>query len=162
MAWQGALADIGYDDDEMLDRANAAAGPIDPPEYPFGCSFCLAEADLIKAAGEEGKPGDEMRFAAMAEVTSCHRGTSGDRVELEIKEFAGADGKFFELSQPGHISLTDRELGKMGLEADCEVGDLIHLIGDARLESVSRSSFGETANLQITKLSFEDESEEGR
>lgn len=163
MAWTGALADLGYDDDEMLDRTPLMPGQAEPPDYPLGCMFSLAESDLIEAAGEGGEIGDEMRFAAMAEVTSCHQGTSGDRVELQIEMFAGDDGEFFKLSEPGWLSLTDRELGKMGLDADCDVGDLIHLIGEARLDSLHRSEFGETASLQILRLSYaEDENDEGR
>lgn len=173
MAFHRDPVDLEYDDDDLLDRMSAS---YEPPSYPYGCQFSLAEDDLEQAAGEKGRVGDVMRFAAMAEVTSVYSGTKDSRIELKINEFAGDDGKFFEITKDigdkddftyqrfGCLCLGTPELQKMGLEADCELGDLIHLIGDAKLESVSRTEKGgDIASLQITRLTFaEDESTESQ
>ena len=52
----------------------------------------------------------------------------------------------------------------MGLEADCERGDTIHLIGTVRVESVSSTEWGgDRVTLQVTELTYaEDESSEAR
>lgn len=173
MAWAKEPASLEYDDDELLDRMTAE---YEPPSYPYGCRFDLDEADLIKAAGEAGKPGDTLKFAAMAEVTSVFSGRQDSRVELQISEFAGEDGEFHPIKDKpddatddetwrhfGCICLSNAELEKMGLEADCERGDTIHLIGELQLENIARNERGEMANLQITRLTFaEDESDESR
>ena len=172
MAFRREPVSLEYDDDELLDRMSCS---YEPPSYPYGCQFYLDEADLEEAAGEKGRVGDSLSFSAMAEVTSVHCGPRDSRVELRITEFAGDDGKFFEIAKDagdkddftyqrfGCVALCNAELEKMGLEADCELGDTIHLIGEARLESLSRTEKGgDVACLQITKLTFEDESAESR
>lgn len=62
------------------------------------------------------------------------------------------------------ISLTEKELEKLNLESDAQVGDLIHLHAMAKVTSVSQNdtSKGLTCRveLQITALAAEDESEE--
>jgi hypothetical protein len=62
------------------------------------------------------------------------------------------------------ISLTHRELKKLGLEADCSPGDMIDLRCFATVRSVSKNtgSDGETCcvELQIEKMSAEDEMKE--
>jgi hypothetical protein len=160
MGFRNEPVDLEYDDDEMLDRAMGQE--YEPSSYPANLRFTICEADLEKAGGTGGSIGDTMPFSAMGEVTSVHASTEGNRVELVLKEFAGEDGHFFDLESCGYISLCDFELGKLGLDCDCDVGDTIHLIGEARLESVSRSDYGELATLQATKLTFEDESDESR
>ena len=59
------------------------------------------------------------------------------------------------------ISLTHKELEKLGLEADCDVGDVIDLRAFAVVTSVSsRESEGENhccVELQIQKLAVENE-----
>lgn len=62
------------------------------------------------------------------------------------------------------ISLTHKELEKLGLDADCEVGDVIDLRAFAEVTSVSVNQT-ENGNdcrveLQITKLAVENESAE--
>lgn len=161
MAWANAPASMEYDDDDMLDREAATALP-NYPAYPPNLRFSISESDLEKAGGKGGDVGDTMHFATFGEVTSVHNTTDGARVELTLKQFAGPDGKFNELSAPAYICFCDYELGKLDLEADCEVGDMIHLIGEVRLEGVHRTEYSEQADLQIVSLTFEDESEESR
>lgn len=160
MAFRTAPVDLGYDDDDMLDRMDAPDAQA--PEYPTNLLFMINESDLEKAGGSGGGIGDVTGFAAMGEVVSVHASAEGNRVELCLNEFAGEDGKFFDLEMSGHIAFCDYELEKLGLDCDCEIGDMIHLIGEARLESIHRSQFGEMASLQICKLTFEDESSESR
>ena len=157
-----SLSDVGYSEDEIYDRM---AGPdFSPPDYPPGLQFSLTSEDLAQAGCEDGEPGDTCRFAAMGEVTSVFKGRDDCRIELQLGEFAGEDGKFFDLSEPAYISLCGPELEKMGLEADCERGDTIHLIGEARMESCSSTEFGgDRCMLQVTHLSYaENESDETR
>lgn len=160
MAFRKPLADLEYDDDDMLDRQEQYA--MEPPSYPVNLRFTICESDLEKAGGSGGSIGDTLCFSAMGEVCSVHASTEGSRVELHLTEFAGEDGKFFDLETKGYIAFCDFELDRLGLDCDCDVGDLIHLIGEARLEAVHRSEFGELATLQVCKLTFEDESSESR
>jgi len=59
------------------------------------------------------------------------------------------------------ISLTEKELEKLDLSPDCEVGDMIHLFAMAKVTSVSinETQDGECCRveLQITHLELEDE-----
>lgn len=153
---------LAYDDEELYDCAKGMPDDYEPPAYPGGCSFQISLADLEKAGAEDGEPGDTMRFAAMAEVTSVFKGLKDCRIELEICLFAGEDGQFFDLTQPAAICLCGPELEKMDLDADAERGDMIHLIGTARLDSTTSSEWGEMATLQIVEMTYEDESEESR
>lgn len=174
MAFRKDPVSLEYSDDDILDRMTA---DYEPPSYPYGCQFRICEDDLEQVAGEPGDIGDTMKFAAMAEVTAVHQSADGSRVELKITDFAGEDGDFVQIkdepegvddSAPwlscGCVCLSQTELEKMGLEADCERGDLIHLVGELRLESISRTEQGgDVATLQITHLSYvEDESSESR
>jgi hypothetical protein len=156
-----ALQDMSYSDDELYDRQSPE---WEPPMHPPGLMFSLAATDLEQAGCDGGDPGDSCRFSAMGEVTSIFKGTKDCRIEIELQQFAGEDGKFFDLSEPASICLCGPELEKMELEADCERGDLIHLIGEARLESQSSTEFGgDRCTLQITHLAaVEDESTESR
>lgn len=160
MAWQKPPVSLEYDDDDILDRM--VGQDVEPPSFPPNLCFSISEDELEQAAGATGNVGDCMAFAAMAEVSSVHISEAGRRVELTIKQFAGDDGKFFDLKMDGHICFCDYELDKLGLDCDCEVGDMIHLMGDVCLKAVHRSEFGQTAELQITSLTFEDESTESR
>lgn len=162
------LASMAHDDDQLYDLSKGMGKDYDPPEYPMGLQFCLPKDLLEQVGGEDGEPDDTMRFSAMAEVTSVFRGREDCRVELEIKQFAGEDGKFVDVncdepwSAPS-ICLCGPELEKMELKADCEMGDTVHLIGTARIESMSSNQFsGDRVTLQITELTCEDESEESR
>lgn len=62
------------------------------------------------------------------------------------------------------ICLTESELEKLGLEADCEVGDLLHLFALAKVTSVSKTDTGNGSKcrveLQIVMLGTESENEE--
>lgn len=162
MAW-ASLVSLAHDDEDKYDLGKGMPDSWEAPDYPTGCSFSLSAADLAKAKAEGGEPGDSMRFSAMGEATSIFKSLDGCRIEIEIGSFAGDDGKFFELESSTCICLTQSELEKMDLDAGCERGDTIHLIGTARMESASSTEYGgDRVCLQITELTFEDESEESR
>lgn len=59
------------------------------------------------------------------------------------------------------ICLTHDELDKLGLDADCEVGDMIHIMAMAKVTSISKNATSDGENcrveLQITDMSVEDE-----
>ena len=63
------------------------------------------------------------------------------------------------------ISLDNESLDKLGADADCEVGDLVHIMAMAKVTSVSQNETTEGTNkrveLQIVQMSVEDESTEG-
>jgi hypothetical protein len=63
------------------------------------------------------------------------------------------------------ICLTHKELAKLGLEADCDVGDLIDLRCFAEVTSISKNDSGNGEDcrieLQITHMAAEDEMSEG-
>ena len=157
------LANMAHDDDDLYDLSKGMPDDYEPPEYPTGLCMSITCEDLEQAGAEGGEPGATMRFSAMGEVTSNFKGMQDCRIELQIGEFAGEDGKFFDLTDPAYICLCSSQLDKMGLDADCERGDTIHLIGTARLESLSSTEFGgDRCSLQVTELAFENESEESR
>lgn len=158
-----SYSDLGHDDEDRYDLEKGMPESYSAPDYPPGCCFSISAEDLAAAGAEGGEPGDEMRFSAMGEVTSIYKSMDGCRVEIQIGEFAGEDGKFNDLSAPAYVCLCERELGKMGLEPDCERGDMIHLIGTAHLQSSSSTEYGgDMCMLQITSLTYEDESSESR
>lgn len=156
------FASLAHDDDQLYDLAKGMGKDYEPPEYPSACQFTLSREDLEQAGADMGDPGETMKFSAMGEVTSIHKDMDGCRIELQLGEFAGEDGKFFDLSTPSYICLCGPELEKMDLDSDCERGDTIHLIGMARLERSSSTEFADQVTLQITDLTFEDESTESR
>jgi hypothetical protein len=59
------------------------------------------------------------------------------------------------------ICLTEVELEKLNLDDDCEVGDMIHISGMARVTSISKNETDAGCNcrveLSITDLAVEDE-----
>lgn len=157
-------ADLAHDDDQMYDLSKGMGKDYDPPAYPGGLKFSIAQADLERAGEGMGEMGATMHFSAMAECTSVFRHVDdGCRCELQILLFAGEDGKFFEPTMPACICLCGPEFEKMDLDDDCERGDLIHLQGNARLESSSSTEWGgDMVTFQITEMTFaEDESTEG-
>lgn len=167
------LHDMAHDDDQLIDLMRGMPRDWEPPEYPSGLCFTVSKEDLVKAGGEGAEPDACMRFSAMGEVTSVYRGRQDCRVEIRFTQLAGEDGKFFELDEdedlfpgygPATICLCGPELEKLDLDADCERGDLIHLIGTVRVESTSSNEYGgDRASLQITELGYvEDESAEVR
>ena len=62
------------------------------------------------------------------------------------------------------ISLTEHELQKLGLEADCSIGDTIHLKALARVTCISNEATDGgnkvRVELQIEQLAVENEDEE--
>ena len=62
------------------------------------------------------------------------------------------------------IRLTEVELEKLNLSDECDVGDMIHLSGMARVTSISKNETDNgcrcTIELSITDLAVEDEDEE--
>lgn len=157
------LHDMAHDDDRLYDLSKGMPDDYEPPEYPPGLCFSLTKEDLAKAGADGGEPGATMRFSAMGEVTSIFKGMDDCRIELELHQFAGDDGKFFDLTGPASICLCGPELEKMDMEADCERGDTIHLIGTAQMQSSSSTEWGgDMVTLQITEMTYEDESRESR
>lgn len=159
---QKALVSVANDDEQIYDLCKNMPDGYEPPEFPYGLQFSLSADDFAKADAEGGNPGDTMRFSAMGEVTSVMRGREDSRIEMELCLFAGEDGKFFDLAQPPCICLCAAELDKIGLDDDAERGDLIHLMGTLRMESMSDNEWsGKRVSLQITELAFaENESDE--
>ena len=58
------------------------------------------------------------------------------------------------------ICLTHRELAKLGLSADCDIGDVIDMRAFACVTSVSKDGDSARVELQIEKLAVEDEMDE--
>ena len=58
------------------------------------------------------------------------------------------------------ICLTHEELGKLGLDQSCEVGDYLHIKAFATVTSVNKSEDCCRVEMQIEKMSAEDEGEE--
>lgn len=160
MAFHRPLAHLAHDDEALYDMSKGMPEDWTPPEYPYHLVFSLSKEDLTAIGAEGGDPGDTMRFSAMAEVTSVYRGRDDSRIELSVALLAGEDGKFHELAQPGHICLCGPELEKMDLGDDAELGDLLHVFGELRLESLMSTEYGDAVTLQITHLAFENESDE--
>lgn len=158
------FASMAHNDDELYDLAKDMPETYEPPDFPSHLSFSMCEADLAEIGAEDASIGASMRFSAMATVTSVHSHiTRGSRVELTVDEIAGEDGKFSKPTFPACICLCDGELEKMGLEADADRGDMLHLIGTMRVDAMSSTEWGgDMVTFQITELTFEDESEESR
>ena len=156
------LASMEYDDDELMDRM---FGPgVELPTHPAGLCFTMSKDQLEEIAEGEAEPDAMLHFSAMGTVLSISKDRqSGTRIEMELTEFAGPDGKFEALENPPAICLCDGELEKLDCDDDCEKGDMLHLIGMARVERTNDPQWGEgMVTLQITHLAIEDESEEGR
>lgn len=90
-------------------------------------------------------------------------------MELDDEDKLDSSGPIPMPSKPDYpyglrISLTHRELEKLGLEADCEVGDMIDIRCFATVTSVSKSEDGDgqrcCVELQIEKMAVENEMEE--
>jgi hypothetical protein len=59
------------------------------------------------------------------------------------------------------ICFTHEELAKLGLEADCEIGDLLHMVCMARVTNVSKSEDSCRIEMQLVDIeTIEDENEE--
>lgn len=157
------LRSLAYTDDELYDRAKGMPSDYTPPEYPGGMCFCIPKDDLEKAGGADAAPNQTMRFSAIGEVTNTFQGREDCRIEVELTQFAGEDGKFFELSSPAHICFCGPELEKVEMSDNAERGDMVHLIGTVRVESLSDNEYGgPTVSLQIIELKYEDASAQSR
>ena len=164
------LKSMAHDDDKLYDLSKGMPEDYEPPEYPTGLSFTLPQSVLDEVGAEDGDPDDMLHFALMGEVTSVFRGRDDSRVELRVTQFAGEDGRFVDVNDDEDrpwlsptICLCEPDLDKLDLEADCEIGDTLHLIGTVRMESMSNDGLsGEQVRLQITELTVEDESGESR
>jgi hypothetical protein len=155
------MSSMELDDDEKIDRMFGT--PEGLPDYPPGLQFTIDKADLGKFCDGECSPGMTLRFAAMGNATSVYRSVDSVRIEVELREMAGEDGKFVEMDRPPSICLCGPELEKLDLDEECERGDMIHIIGTARVESLSSPAYGgDMVGLQIVEMCVEDESEESR
>lgn len=161
MAFRPMMSSLEYSDDEKFDQI---IGPdMEPPDYPAGLQFTIDKSDLGKICDGDCSPGMTLRFAALGTATSVYRARESTRIEVELSQMAGEDGKFVEMDRAPSICLCGPELEKLDLADECERGDAIHVIGTARVESLSSPSFGgDTVGLQITEMCIEDESEESR
>jgi hypothetical protein len=88
-----------------------------------------------------------------------------EKSDDEVKE----DASLPDVSQPRYpyglcLCLTDKELGKLGLDASVEVGATIHLFAMAKVTAVSSNETDSGKNsrveLQITSLGVENEDDE--
>ena len=160
-----SYANMEFDDEEKYDHVHATDGGVTGPsipyfgaaddDYPCGLKFYVTADDLDRLGAADGEPGHTTHFCAEGTVTSVHKGLKGSRIEIEIEELGASEDDMIRLDQPGHICFTERELEKMGLDCDCDLGDGICLEGMARLESLSKSKHGmDEACLQITDLTF--------
>ena len=164
------LTSMAHSDEALYDLSKGREKDYEPPEYPSGLCFSIPQSVLEEAGADDGEPDDTMRFSVMAKVTSVFRGRDDSRVEMRVMQFAGEDGKFIDVGDDDDmpwmcpsICLCGPDLEKLELEADCELSDMLHLIGTVRLESLSNDGFsGERALLQIVELAVEDESAESR
>ena len=76
-----------------------------------------------------------------------------DKMDMAVPEIASKPDYPWGL----RICLTDKELEKLGLEADCEIGDMIDIRCFATVTSVSKGDGGCRVELQIEKMAVENE-----
>jgi hypothetical protein len=159
---------MALNDDQLYDMARARAGSAvdagDLPDYPPGMRFTIRECCFERLGIEDAKPGATVKFAAFARVTSCNLRTDGCRVELEIDMLKLGDGEFAELDEMGRpsICLDEHDHDRLDLDPDCETGDVLHLMGQARVMAVDDNRFmGRSVTLQCEEgLVVEDEDRE--
>jgi hypothetical protein len=163
------LASMALSDDEQIDwlkdRGMFGHAPAadEPPEYPPGLCFTVREADFENLGISGAKGGDEVRFAAFARVTSCSHQADSCRVEAEFDMLSLGDGDMVELDQMCRpcICMDENDHERLDLDEECEVGHMLHLIGEARVKSVDdRQWDGKSLTLQIVEMAVEDETEE--
>ena len=86
------------------------------------------------------------------------------RTKEEMDEASNPTFNISEYPYGLSICLTQDELDKLGLDAECEVGDFIHLFALAKVTSVSMNDTGDgqkcRVELTLTHLGCEDEDEE--
>ena len=163
MAGFRQMADMAYSDDEILDRRMPQRP--EPPEYPTELSFSVSQEVVERCGGEgECRPGDTVRFAAMAEATAMSRKIDGCRIEVELTMLSLGDGQLTDLDEGERpmLCLLDGTMERLDLDDEAQSGDLLHLIGTVRVESAdeSRYSAGRRLTLQIVEMCVEDEDQE--
>ena len=144
-------------------KARAGGSTDDLPDYPPGMQFTIRECCFEALGIDDVRPGAAVKFAALARVTSCNLRTDGCRVELEIDMLKLDDGDFAELDEMARpsICLDENDHERLDLDEGCEVGDLLHLIGHARVVSTDDNRYiGRSVCLQIQEAVVENEDAE--
>jgi hypothetical protein len=161
-------ASMRLSDDEQYDfiknRLQVGAGDIEPPEYPPGLCFTVTKANLEALGVDGATPDATVKFAAIARATSVNHSRTGCRIECEIDLLSLDGGEMVEMGdgmRPA-ISLDENDHERLDLDqAGCERGDMLHLIGTARIERTSDTEYGgKSACLQIIEASVESEDAE--
>lgn len=133
----------------------------EPPEYPPGLCFSIPEQHLEDLDIDDAVPGAVVKFGAMVEATSCHHTEDACRIEASIKMVSIDGGPYVEVDSGPCICLNENDHEKLDLEQGCERGDLLHLIGMARVSTIRDTEYGgKCVELQITDCRVEDESTE--
>ncbi len=167
MAEFRTLRPMALSDEEQYDwlKARSGTGNDEPPEYSPGLSFTIRETDFDALGVEECRPGETVRFAAFLRACSVNQRTDGCRIEAEIDMLALGDGKMVELDDTMRptLCLDHNDHERLDLDAGCQRGDMLHLIGMARVEAVDDNQYiGRSVCLQITDATVEDEDDEAR
>jgi hypothetical protein len=166
MAGMRRFASMAHSDDELFDMAKARAGISndDVPEYPPGMRFTIHEADFEALGIGDVQPGANVRFAAFARATSVNRRTDGCRIEAQIEMLSLDEGEFVDLEEEMRpsICLNEHDHERLDLDEEAQRGDMLHLIGTARVESTDDNRYmGRSVSLQIIEADVEDEDQEG-
>jgi hypothetical protein len=157
-------ASMAYSDDEILDQMRPSMP--EPREYPGGLSFTISAEDVERCGGEgECRPGDVIDFAMMIQASAVERKIDGCRIEGQIMMLSLGDNPLVEMPDDGMrpcICLLDGDMERLDLDDDAASGDLLHLIGRARVEATNESQYssGKRATFQIIEASVEDEDQE--
>ena len=125
--------------------------------------FTIRECCFERLGIDDVKPGATVKFAAMCRVTSCNLRTDGCRVELEMIMLKLGDGEFAELDEMERpsICLDENDHDRLDLDEDCSVGDLLHLVGEARVVAVDDNRYmGGSVSLQVEQATVESEDAE--
>lgn len=153
---------MAHDDDQLYDMAKARAGidDSDLPEYPSGLRFTVMECCFERLGIDTMEPGATVKFAAMARATSVNQRIDGCRIEAEIDMLSLDGGQLAELDEGARpsISLDENDHARLDIEQGCERGDMLHLMGEARVEAVDDNRWmGRSVTLQITAADVESE-----
>jgi hypothetical protein len=155
------LKSMALSDDEIYDWAKARAGMSEePPEYPPGMRFTVREGDFGALGVDVARPGESVRFAALARATSVRRDNDGCRMEVEIDFLSLSDSDMVELGEIGRpcLCLDQNDHDRLDLDDEVDRGDMLHLIGTAKVEAVEDTQWGGKAlTLQVVEAAVEDE-----
>lgn len=160
------MRSLALDDDQLYDMAKRQTGDAKPdlPDYPPGLCFTVRECCFERLGIGDVKPGATVNFQAFARVISANLRTDGCRVELEIDMLKLGDGEFVELDEMERpsICLDENDHERLDLEPECDTGDMIHLIGTAKVVATDDNRhMGRSVTLQIEEgLIAEDEDAE--